>query len=84
MNDQELRETVLRILHGIAPEVDVSTLDPDVQWQDQLDLDSMNLLDFMVAIEKATGVSVPERDYAKVATLNRCVEYVEARLPAAR
>ena len=51
----------------------------DVEWQEQLDLDSMNLLTMMVEIESATGISVPERDYPKVSTLNRCVEYLTGR-----
>lgn len=80
MNDDEIRTTVLATMRRIAPEADLDTLDPDVEWQDQLDVDSMNLLEFMVGLEQATGVSVPERDYAKVATLRRCVEYLAAHM----
>ena len=80
MNDDELRTTILGVLKKIAPEADVATLAPNVEWQDQLDLDSMNLLSFMVGLEEATGVSVPERDYAKIATLDRCVEYLSHRI----
>lgn len=83
MNDDELRATVLGVLKKIAPEADLATLAPTVEWQDQLDLDSMNLLAFMVGLEEATGVSVPERDYAKVATLDRCVGYLSSKLAAA-
>ena len=79
MNESNIRATVLGILARIAPEADLTTLDPDVEWQEQLDLDSMNLLTMMVEIESATGISVPERDYPKVSTLNRCVEYLTGR-----
>ena len=82
MNENEIRVAVLGVLKGIAPEADLETLDPDVEWQDQLDLDSINLLTFMVGIEEATGVAVSERDYPKVATLNRCVEYLTNKLAA--
>lgn len=80
MTDEEIRSTVLAVLRRIAPEADPTTLAPDVEWQEQLDLDSMNLLAFMVGLEEATGVSVPERDYAKVATLDRCVAYLSSKL----
>ncbi len=83
MNESDTRATVLRILARIAPEADLTTLDPNLEWQEQLDLDSMNLLAMMVEIESATGVSVPERDYPKVSTLNRCVEYLTGRMAAA-
>jgi acyl carrier protein len=81
MNESEVRATVLGILARVAPEADLTALDPDVEWQDQLDLDSMNLLTMMVDIERATGISVPERDYTKVSTLNSCVAYLMSRTP---
>jgi hypothetical protein len=36
----------------------------------------------MVEVERATGVSVPERDYTKMSTLNQCVAYLMSRMPA--
>jgi acyl carrier protein len=84
MSESEIRATVLGILTRIAPEADLTALDPDVEWQDQLDLDSMNLLTMMVDIERSTGVTVPERDYPKVSTLNSCVAYLMSRTPVAQ
>ena len=84
MND-DVRSTVLRCLHPVAPEADLESLEPDTEWQEQLDLDSMNLIAFLLAVEEATGVSIPERDYGRVATLRSLVDYVAARrsvLPA--
>lgn len=79
MND-DIRSTILTCLHSVAPEADLDTLDPAVEWQEQLDLDSMNLITFLIAVEQATGVSIPERDYRKVATLQSLAEYLEARV----
>jgi acyl carrier protein len=74
----ELRATVLHVLGEIAPEADLAALKPEVGFRDQLDLDSMDLLNFVVGLHAALGVEIPETDYPKLATLDACVEYLEA------
>lgn len=81
---EHVRETVLGVLARIAPEVDLTTIDPDVSLRDQVDLDSVDFLNFVIGVDQALGVSVPEADYAKLATLGGCLRYLEARLGAAR
>jgi acyl carrier protein len=75
----DLRATVLKTLGDIAPEADLGGLKPDVAFREQLDLDSMDLLNFVVALHEALDVDIPERDYPKLATLDACVEYLAAR-----
>jgi acyl carrier protein len=72
----ELRATVLRCLGEVAPEADPARVKPDVSFRDQLDLDSMDFLNFVIALHQALGVDVPEVDYPKLATLDGCVEYL--------
>jgi len=50
----------------------------DEDIRDQLDLDSMDFLNVLVAIAEQLRVEIPERDYAKVRTLDALVAYVEA------
>jgi acyl carrier protein len=50
-----------------------------VAFREQLDLYSMDLLNFIVALHAALGVEIPEADYPKLATLDGCVEYLAAR-----
>lgn len=80
MSAQELRAAVLRVLGEIAPEADLASLEPDVAFREQLDLDSMDILNFVVGLHAALGVEIPEADYPKLATLDACVGYLEARL----
>jgi acyl carrier protein len=77
----EIRAAVLRALGEIAPEADLAALKSDVAFREQLDLDSMDLLNFVVALDAALGVAVPEADYPKLATLDGCVEYLAPRVP---
>ncbi len=76
MTPAEVRSKVLAALVGVAPEVDPATIKPRVNLRDQLDIDSMDFLNFAIAIHNEFQVDVPERDYAKLSTLDGCVEYV--------
>jgi acyl carrier protein len=83
MNEHDAQAAIREVLGGIAPEADLDTLDPSAQLQEELDLDSMNFLDFVAGIHDRTGVDVPERDYPMVATFAGCVKYLCAHAAAA-
>jgi acyl carrier protein len=72
----EIRATVLRVLGEIAPEADLERIRPAVGFRDQLDLDSMDFLNFVIGLHHAFGVDIPESDYPKVATLEGCVAHL--------
>ena len=76
MTTDDIRAAVLASLADVAPEVDPATIDPAVALQEQLDLDSMDFLTLLSEVAERTGVEVPERDYAEVASLQGCVDYV--------
>jgi len=80
MTEDEIRATVLQILGEIAPEADLAHINPAVNLRDQLDIDSMDFLNFVVALHERLHIDIPESDYPKVATLNTCVVYLSARL----
>ena len=82
MTDDEIRNTVLRALGEVAPEADPDELDPELPLRDQLDIDSMDFLNFVIALDAALGVPIPESDYPKLATLDGCVAYLSAALAA--
>jgi acyl carrier protein len=75
----EVRAAVLRALGDIAPEADFASLKPEVPLRDQLDLDSMDILNLVTALHAALGVEIPEADYPRLTTLDACVEYLDAR-----
>jgi acyl carrier protein len=78
MTKDELRATVLRVLGEVAPEADLGRIRPAVSFRDQLDLDSMDCLNFMIGLHQALGVDIPESDYPKLATLEGSVEHLAA------
>ncbi len=84
MNAGEIREVVLSILGGIAPEVDPSQVRPGADRRDELDIDSMDFLRFVVGIAERLGVEIPEADYPLVRTLDGCVAYLAGHGAAPR
>ena len=79
MNRQQIRATVLEVLTQIAPEADPASIEPGVNLRDQLDIDSMDFLNFLIALDKQLHVEIPERDYGQLTTLDACVDYLAAR-----
>jgi len=78
MNEQQLRDVVIGALTEVAPDVDPAAIDPDSDLAEQLDIDSMDFLNTVVAILEQTGIEIPERDYPKLSTLNDAVTYLVA------
>jgi acyl carrier protein len=75
----DMKSTVLDVLGTIAPEADLDEIDTSADLQDELDIDSIDFLNLMLGLHERTGIDIPERDYAKVATLDSCVAYLAAR-----
>jgi acyl carrier protein len=80
MTDEEIKALVLRELGNIAPEAETEQLDPAVDLREQFDLDSMDILNWIIAIHEATGVEIPEADYPQMTNLNGCVTYLRGRI----
>ena len=78
MTKDEIRAIVFRVLGQIAPESDLSQLKPNLRIRDQLDIDSMDLLNFVIGLHKELKVEIPETDYPKLATLDGCLNYLES------
>jgi acyl carrier protein len=76
----EIRRAILTELGHIAPEADLNGLDPDADLRYELDIDSLDFLNFVIAIDARLHVDVPELDYSKVTTLRDCTDYVAAKL----
>ena len=72
------RERILGLLTSVAPDVEASAVIPGIDFRDQFDFDSMDLLNFAIAVSREFGIDVPETDYAELASLERCEAYIAA------
>ncbi len=82
MNRERVKEIILNIIADIYPEVEAMKVDPQVRLRDQLDLDSMDFLDIVMALRKEHGIEVPEPDYPRLATLESCADYLLPKFEA--
>jgi acyl carrier protein len=80
MKPDELRSTVLSTLKTIAPELDAAGVDPARSLRGQVDLDSMDWLNFLIALHARLGVEIPETDYGKLQTLDGILAYFAQKL----
>jgi acyl carrier protein len=76
MTPAEVREVVVDILEGIAPDEDLSSLKDDVALREQLELDSMDFLDIVMELRKRYRVQIPEDDYVQLATMDSTIQYL--------
>jgi acyl carrier protein len=80
MTSNEIREAVLDILEGIAPDEDLSGLRDDAPFREQLELDSMDFLDIVMELRKRYRVQVPEDDYGQLGSMASTVQYLEPKM----
>ncbi len=76
MTDDQIRNVVLHLLSQVAPEADMAAIQPDVRLRDQIDIDSMDALNFLISIDAELHVDIPEADYPKLNTLDNIVAYL--------
>lgn len=81
-SETEIRNVVLRSLSDVAPEIDVSALDSSLELRDQVDIDSVDFLNFVIRLHNELGIDIPDADVAKLGTLDGCIKYLASRVKA--
>lgn len=79
MTPDEARHAFFEELGNIAPEWDPAEIDPQEDIRDAMDIDSMDLLNLVIALHKRLGIDIPESDYAKMITIDGAVAYLVAQ-----
>lgn len=80
MDKDKLTALIIETLIAVAPDVDPGALDPDASFRDQFEIDSVDFLNFVLQLEKALGIRVPEMDYPKLSGLKGCLIYLDKAL----
>lgn len=80
MTKDEIRVVYLEELVSVAPDIDPASVGPNDHIQDDLDLDSMDVLNLIAALHERTGIAVPEADYPEVASLGKAIPYLSRAL----
>lgn len=82
MTEAEIRAVLVDELTRIAPEIDPAGLDPAEDLRDQVDLDSMDVLNFVTALHQRLSVEIPDAEAARFVTLDGATAYLLERIGA--
>ena len=72
----EIRDVILDILTDIAPDEELGDLKDEIDFRDQLELDSMDFLDIVMELRKRYRIQIPEEDYSQLASMQSTVNYL--------
>ncbi len=69
-------------LKGIITEqlgVDVEDITPEARFVDDLNADSLDLVELIMSLEEEFGVEISDEDAEKIVTVQNATSYIEAR-----
>ena len=79
------RATVLSMLAEVASEilgVEASAVTETANFKDDLDADSLDLVEVVMALEEKLDIAIPEEDLADIATVGQAADVVLGKLGA--
>lgn len=80
MNVPRARQVLVDSLGVVAPDVEFDLLDPGDSLRDQAGLDSIDFLELVAQLARATDADIPEDDYPHLDTVDSAVAYLAPRL----
>lgn len=78
MDKDTLSQNIIDSLIKVAPDVDPNVLDPDINFRDQFEVDSVDFLGFVLDLEKRLGSRIPEIDYPKLSSMTGALAYLRS------
>ena len=82
MPSPELESRLKKIVaeqHG----VDETKIVPEARFTEDLNADSLDLVEMIMELEEAFGVEIPDEDAEKIMTVQDALNYIEQKLQAA-
>ena len=66
----------IRCWDRLLPRPTLTSFPPDEDVREALDIDSFDFLNFLIGLNEALGVEIPEADYGKLVSLNDITTYL--------
>lgn len=76
MDTEQARGTIVAAINAVAPDAPIDEVRGDDDLFEVLEIDSIDLLNIVVAVHERTGIEIPERDYGKLSTLDDFAAYL--------
>ena len=78
MSEKETFEQLKKLIVELL-EVDESEVVPKASFADDFNADSLDLIEFITAVEDTFKIEVPDEDAEKLRTVQDAMDYIEAR-----
>jgi acyl carrier protein len=75
----ELQDKIVKLVSD-ATKVDASNIHPTTSFIDDLNLDSLDMVELMMKMEDEFGVEIPENETEKLKTVNDVVSFLKAKI----
>ena len=79
------REEILTKIQEITADrlgVDESDVTPDASFREDLEADSLDLVELIMELEEQFGMEIPDEEAEKITTVEEAVDYVVDHQPA--
>jgi acyl carrier protein len=76
MNQEQISKIILHTLGEVVPNADLQSLEPDISFHDQLEIDSIDFIRFVTTLERALKITIVELDYPELSTPRGCENYL--------
>ncbi len=79
------REEILTKIQEITADrlgVDESDVTPDASFREDLETDSLDLVELIMELEEQFGMEIPDEEAEKITTVEEAVDYVVEQQPA--
>lgn len=80
MTPEAIRTAFLEALIAVAPDIDAATVKDSDHLMNDLEINSMDFLNLIIALSKRFELPIPEAEYRKLATPGLAVSYLSAQL----
>jgi acyl carrier protein len=78
MSEKETFEQLKKLIVELL-EVDESEVVPEASFADDFSADSLDLIEFITAVEDTFKIEVPDEDAEKLRTVQDAIDYIEAK-----
>ena len=73
-----MEEKIIKLLMEQL-DLEESEINRDKSFADDFEMDSLDMVEMLVDLEKETGINIPNEDMNKIKTVGELVDYLEAK-----
>ncbi|MCD2256232.1 acyl carrier protein [Agrilactobacillus fermenti] len=80
MTEQEIFDKVAAILEDRF-DIDKSKVTNDLNFKNDLEADSIDIVEFVIELEDTFGAEIPDEEAEKIKTVGDAVSYIQEHMP---